>query len=251
MAGTVAVNNGSNSVVGTNTSFLEALTKGQSLVFASDPTLTAYQIASIGGDLALTLTANYTGPPSLSTSASVVVVASGTGTVAVNNGSAAVAGTGTTFTQTLTVGQSIVFSTDPTNTIYQIAAIGGDTSLTLTRNYAGSNSSSATSTLVNSVAMGNYGIQFNCSSPTTPPSPLPITVSVSRKARRFRKPRQAWRHNCRRQSTPRSGCRCRTRRWCVRYRESAPGRPSVSTRTSLNFPTLSLASPPHPRLPDC
>jgi hypothetical protein len=176
LAGSVALTNGSTTVTGTGTTFTTALTVGQWLVFASDPTLTHYQINAIGSDTSLTLGSNYAGAPAASTTAVIVNILAGT--VAVTYGSTTVSGTGTTFTRVLTVGQSLVFGSDTTNTLYQISSIASDTSLTLTLKYAGASSSSTTATAVNTTAQGNYGIQLSVCSPTTPPSPLPISITV-------------------------------------------------------------------------
>jgi len=59
------------------------------------------------------------------------------GTVALTSGSAIVTGTGTIFTNTLQVGQWLVFASDLTQTPYQISAIANDTNLTLSAPFAG------------------------------------------------------------------------------------------------------------------
>jgi hypothetical protein len=63
LSGTVSVTGGgsSNSVSGSGTSFTTALAVGQSVVFASDPALAHYKVATISSNTALTLTANYVG----------------------------------------------------------------------------------------------------------------------------------------------------------------------------------------------
>jgi len=70
------------------------------------------------------------------------------GTVALTNGSATVTGIGTTFTTTLKVNQYLVFASDPTQTLYQISAIGSDTSVTLGSNFAGTTTTATTAALI-------------------------------------------------------------------------------------------------------
>lgn len=66
-----------------------------------------------------------------------------TGTVSINNGSASLTGSGTTWSaDRMFIGSRIGFgSTDPSQitTWYEISAIGGDTAITLTQNFAQSN----------------------------------------------------------------------------------------------------------------
>ena len=66
LAGSVAVTSGSPAVTGT---LIPAPAANQSLVFASDPTLTPYAIKSIAG-ATITLASNYTGPTAAATTAS-------------------------------------------------------------------------------------------------------------------------------------------------------------------------------------
>ena len=72
LAGTVALSTGSAAVVGTGTTFTNALQVGQWLVFASDPTNTPYQILAIANDTNLVLALAYTGAPTASTSAAIL-----------------------------------------------------------------------------------------------------------------------------------------------------------------------------------
>ncbi|MCP3732001.1 hypothetical protein M9978_16370 [Sphingomonas sp. MG17] len=62
----------------------------------------------------------------------------GTGTIAVTNGSAAVVGTGTAFVENVKAGDAL---RGPDERLYQIASVNSATSITLTRNYAGSTAS--------------------------------------------------------------------------------------------------------------
>jgi hypothetical protein len=168
-------------VTGVGTTFTTQVTAGQWLVFASDTTQTPYQISGPPApaitNTSLTLTKPYAGPPVPSTTTASIVT-SWSGTVAVTSGSTKVTGTGTAFTKALTVGQSLVFGADSTNTLYQISSIASDTSLTLTQNYAGTTNSSTTAKAVNTAAQGNYGVELNVISPATPPSPLPLAITV-------------------------------------------------------------------------
>jgi Family of unknown function (DUF6519) len=77
LAGTVAVTNGSATVIGTGTSFTTALNVGQQIVFASDTTQTTYTISSIASDTSLTLSSNYAGATTASTAASVIATSGG------------------------------------------------------------------------------------------------------------------------------------------------------------------------------
>ena len=67
-----------------------------------------------------------------------------TGTLAPTNGSATVAGTGTSYTTQVNVGDNIIFAGDNTETPYRVAAVGSNTSLTLTANYLGTTLASTT-----------------------------------------------------------------------------------------------------------
>ena len=177
IAGTVSLTNGKAAVSGTNTTFTTGLKAGQWLVFASDPTLTPYQIQSITDDTDLTLASSYSGAttttPTTATIANILA-----GNVAVMNGSATVTGNLTKFTTALQVGQSLVFASDITQTLYQISSISTDTSLTLTLKFAGVTNNSTTATVVSTTAGGDSGIQLGVSSPTIAPSPLPISIKV-------------------------------------------------------------------------
>lgn len=130
-----------------------------------------------------------TNPPAISgivgtaiTAGSVLVTTTGTsiaGTATVNKGSASVTGAGgTLFTTALKVGQSVIFALDPTATPYQVSAIASDTSLTLTAKYAGANIAGSNISALATGPSTDYGIRLNVSSPTTPPSPLPVDIKV-------------------------------------------------------------------------
>jgi len=102
------------------------------------------------------------------------------GTVSLAASSTTVTGTGTTFTNTLQVGQWLVFASDPTQTAYQISTIAGNTSLTLASPYAGESILSTTAAI-----MENLGVVpaappapvtqsgCACTCKGTPPTPLP------------------------------------------------------------------------------
>lgn len=100
------------------------------------------------------------------------------GTVNVAYGSSAVAGTGTTFTTKLKIGQMVFFASDPTETLYTIASIASDTSLTLSSSFTGATTAGTTATVVNTAPSADYGIQFSVVSPGIPPLPLPISLKV-------------------------------------------------------------------------
>lgn len=177
LAGTVGLTNASSAVTGVGTAFTTALAVNQWLVFASDPTLTPYQVHAIGNDTGLTLASNYLGGTTSATEAAVVNIL--TGSVGLTNGSNVVSGAGgVNFQTALTIGQSLVFASDATHTLYQIASITDTTHLKLTQNYAGTTAATTTATVVNTAAQANYGVQVSVSLPTTPPLPLPISFTV-------------------------------------------------------------------------
>ena len=178
VAGTVALTNDSATVTGTGTSFTTSLTVNQWVVFASDATQTPYQINVIASDTSLTLNAKYAGPTAASTTLIAFVTAANNleGHVALTNGSATVTGSGTNFKSVLAPGQSLLFGSD--TTLYQVASIASDTSLSLTLKYAGATNASATAAIVNTAAVADFGIQLNVSSPAVAPSPLPISIKV-------------------------------------------------------------------------
>jgi predicted phage baseplate assembly protein len=77
--GTVAVTNGSPTVTGTGTSFTTALSVGQQLVFSCDTAQAPYQILTITNDASLTLTSNFAGATTPSTTATLVATTSASG----------------------------------------------------------------------------------------------------------------------------------------------------------------------------
>jgi len=88
LPGTVGVTEGSPTVTGTGAAFTTNLKVSQLLVFASDPTLTPYQIQSITNDTSLTLASNYLGATTTTpTTAAIANILSGTADV--TNGSTA------------------------------------------------------------------------------------------------------------------------------------------------------------------
>lgn len=146
--GQITVTQGSSDVTGVASAFTTDLAVGSWITFGCDSTKTPYQVSAIASDTALTLSANASiGQPNGATvTTSVRVINIIGGTVAVTNGSPTVTGTTTTFTTSLSVGNWLVFSCDPTNTPYQVQAIGSNTSLTLTGNYVGPTGTGATVT---------------------------------------------------------------------------------------------------------
>ena len=100
------------------------------------------------------------------------------GTIALTTGSASVTGTGTHFTTDLQAGQSLVFGADTSHTIYQIAAVANDTSLTLTTPYSGTAAPNSPITRWSTTALKDYGLVLSVSQPTTIPKPLPLTIRV-------------------------------------------------------------------------
>jgi predicted phage baseplate assembly protein len=96
------------------------------------------------------------------------------GTVALTSGSQTVTGSGTSFTTALSVGQWLLFTSDPTETPYQIGAIASDTSLTLTVIYTGVTTASTMATLVDTTpASGFLAPASSSTSSFGLPSPLP------------------------------------------------------------------------------
>lgn len=164
--------NGSATVTGLSTAFTTDLTTSNYITFGSDPLKVQYAISAIASDTSLTLTSTYSGPtPSNGTTTArrLTVLA---GTVAVTTGSAAVVGTSTAFTTALSVGQWLVFSSDATNTPYQILSITDSTHLTLTVvALAAANGSGQTVTVKSytNLAMHQYAIALALRPIETPP----------------------------------------------------------------------------------
>jgi uncharacterized protein len=117
-------------------------------------------------------------PPGIASVDNSLGATTAVGPVTLTAGSTAVAAPSPTTFAGLTVGQSLVFSSDTTNTLYQISSIGSATSLTLTQQYAGAIAASTTATVVGTTADADYGIQLSVISPSTPPAPLPISITV-------------------------------------------------------------------------
>jgi uncharacterized protein len=89
-----------------------------------------------------------------------------------------VTGTGTNFTTSVQAGQQLVFGADTTNTQYTIASVQSDTQLTLSQSYTGTASANSTATVIGSTATAAFTVPFSVTKPTTPPTPLPFTVTV-------------------------------------------------------------------------
>lgn len=98
------------------------------------------------------------------------------GTVALTQNSANVTGTGTAFT-TAMQGRSIVFGTS-TSPIYTILTVTNATTIVLSAPYTGATAASTTATLWSTTATNNFALTFSVSSPATPPSALPLAVTV-------------------------------------------------------------------------
>ena len=97
------------------------------------------------------------------------------GGVNVTNNSATVTGAGFTATR---VGQLLVFASDSTQTLYQVASVAsGGASLVLTAKFTGA-TSATTATQVKTTASTDWSIELGVSSPSTPPPPLPISIKV-------------------------------------------------------------------------
>jgi hypothetical protein len=141
--GQVSITTGSATVTGLNTAFVSQLVAGTSyLTFGCDSSKTMYKVSAIASDTSCTLSAVISTTTLASgtqtTSARYTTVLAGT--VSTTSGSATVTGVGTAFTQTL-VGQWVVFVANGaavpiTGTAYQVSAVAGTTSLTLTTNCA-------------------------------------------------------------------------------------------------------------------
>ena len=96
--------------------------------------------------------------------------------VTVSFGSSTVTGTALT---ALTVGQLLMFASDPTETLYRITSIAASgTSLTLSTSYSGANAVNTSATVVNTMATKDYGIQLSVTSPAIAPLPLPISIKL-------------------------------------------------------------------------
>jgi len=102
-----------------------------------------------------------------------------TGAVKLVAGSATVAGSGGGFsTAALQPGQWLVFGSDTTQTLYQIATIKNGTTLILTTPYRGAPANTSTVNISNTAANNDYGVQLFVTSPATQPQPLPISIKV-------------------------------------------------------------------------
>jgi len=107
------------------------------------------------------------------------------GTMTVTGGSAAVSGTGgTTFGTDVKVGMFLAFSTDTTNTVYQVGSIASSSALSLTTPYTGAAQgvaqTGATATIVSTTVVNNkdFGVQLALTKPSPSISPFPIDVKV-------------------------------------------------------------------------
>jgi phage tail sheath protein FI len=107
------------------------------------------------------------------------------GTMTLTGGSSAVSGSGgTTFGTDVKVGQFLTFSTDTTNTLYQVGGISGASALSLTTSYTGAAlgvaQNGASATIVNTTVptSKDYGVQLALTDPAPSPAPFPIDVKV-------------------------------------------------------------------------
>jgi len=113
-----------------------------------------------------------------SIAAAVCGTTTATGNAAIVAGSAEVVGTGTAFTSELKFGQWITFGADASNTPYRILAIGSDTGLTLTQNYAGTAALASPLVVPKDTASKDYGLVLGTTQPATMPAGLPLTVKL-------------------------------------------------------------------------
>jgi len=153
--GQVNVTNGSTAVTGLNTSFTTQLTAGSSyLTFGNDPTKTQYKVNTVTDNLDIVLGSSYSGATA-TTSARLITNLAGTATMSGN----AITGSGTAFTTGLSVGQWVVFSTDTTQTPYQIATITSNTAATVVGSGATiSSASTLTVQAYTNLALHEYAI---------------------------------------------------------------------------------------------
>ncbi|MGA3007791.1 MAG: phage tail sheath C-terminal domain-containing protein [Opitutaceae bacterium] len=73
-------------------------------------------------------------------------------------------------------GQSVVFASDPTSTVYTVSSLSG-TTLTLTSPFIGT-AGSTTATVLNTLASADWYVTISVQSPAIAPAPLPVTVKV-------------------------------------------------------------------------
>jgi hypothetical protein len=152
--GQVTVTNGSATVTGLNTVFTQQLSAGVSyLTFGNDPTKTQYKVSTITSDTSITLSSSYAGATA-TTSARLQTVLAGTASMSGNT----ITGTGTSFNTALAVGQWVVFSADPTQTAYQIAAITSATAATVVGAGATIASSTLTVKSYTNLALHEYAV---------------------------------------------------------------------------------------------
>ncbi len=98
------------------------------------------------------------------------------GSVGVTQYSPTVTGTG--FASAM-IGQWWVFASDLTGTPYQVSAVNSATSLTLSLPFLGTTgSTTATAADTTSKPSTGWGLSLSVASPSAPPSPLPITISL-------------------------------------------------------------------------
>ena len=98
------------------------------------------------------------------------------GTVALTQGSANVTGTGTAFNASMQ-GRSILFGAAG-GPICTVATVTGATAMTLTSPFTGATTASTTAALWSTTATETFALTLSVSSPSTPPSALPLVVTV-------------------------------------------------------------------------
>jgi hypothetical protein len=80
------------------------------------------------------------------------------------------------FTGVAAPGQSVIFSSDPTSTIYTVSSLSG-TTLTLTSPFIGT-TGAANAIVLKTLAHGDWYVNITAQSPALAPAPLPLTVKI-------------------------------------------------------------------------
>jgi len=144
-AGRATFTNGSATVTGSSTKWLDYIRPGWRILPLAGPNTTWWTVSSVNSDTQLTLSANYNS----TTVTNVMYIATSqiyqTGTVAVTYNSNTVTGTGTTWAGTVQPGWK--FRVEDNGNWYTVATVTSNTTLTLTTPYFGPTASGKAYTL--------------------------------------------------------------------------------------------------------
>lgn len=186
VAGTVDLTSGGATVSGTNTFFTTGLQVNQYLVFAADTSQTLYQIKTITNDTSLILQSNYAGTNATGTTAMVIIDPLAFNLTITNLADGTVESFPNVSQNSALKNyvQNVVNDPDNGSQLVSVQVSGSPTAAPPVSGVVGTSltisnvNTSLAGGSAKTIADDNYGVQLSVSSPSAPPSPLPITIQV-------------------------------------------------------------------------